>query len=462
MSIKKGDILELEIEKMAAGGLGIARLNGYVIFVKGGVPGDKLKARVYRKKKDYSEAKVTEVISPSENRTEAQCQYHDYCGGCQWQHIRYDAQLTYKREIVKEALIKIGKLDNIPVRDTLPSPEIFAYRNKMEFTFSNRPWLMPSQLEKGEKRPAFSLGLHIPGSFNRVIDIESCLLQPDKGNRILDIVREYVKKTEIPVYDMKVHEGFWRFLTLRNSRAFGDWMVNIITAEDAPQVITPLAQEIYDKINGIRTVVNNINKKKAAVAFGDKELVVMGEGIIEDMIGDFRFRISANSFFQTNPKSAENLYKKVKEYAELSGKEQILDLYSGTGTIPVFLSRDASQIIGIEINRDAVMDAKKNCKINQVDNCRFITGDIKEIIPELRLRPDIIIIDPPRPGMHKNATKKVLQMRAKRIVYVSCNPATMARDLSYLSKGYEIKEVQPVDMFPHTHHIEAVARCVKK
>ena len=462
MSMKKGDILELDIEGMAAGGMGVARINRYVVFVKGGVPGDKVSARIYKKKKDYSEAKVIEIISPSECRIEPPCPYHGYCGGCQWQHIRYDAQLIYKKKIVDEAFRKIGGFTNIHVMDTIPSPELYSYRNKMEFTFSNRPWLMPSQFDSGMEKPSSSLGLHIPGSFNRVIDIESCLLQPDKGNTILNIVREYVRKTGIPVYDMKTHQGFWRFLTLRNSKTHGDWMVNIITSEDAPQVIVPLAEEICKKIDGIKTVVNNVSKKKAAVATGDKELVIKGYGSIEEMIGEFRFRISSNSFFQTNTKAAENLYNKVKEYAGLNGKEKVLDLYSGTGTIPILLSREAGHILGIEINRDAVIDAKDNCKLNGVNNCEFIVGDIKEAISKIGFRPDVIVIDPPRPGMHQDVTKKVLDISARKIVYVSCNPATMARDLSYMAQDYEIIEVQPVDMFPHTHHIEAVAKLVKK
>ncbi len=462
LSIKRGDIIELSIEKMAIGGFGIARVNRFVIFVKGAVAGDKVKARVYKKKKDYAEAKVLEVITPSINRVEAKCPYFNSCGGCQWQHIKYEAQLSYKHMLVEEAISQIGKLNNVPVLETLPSPEVFEYRNKMEFTFSNKPWVI-SKSEQGEK-PPFALGLHIPGSFDRVIDIQSCLLQPDKGNKILDVVRQYVRKTQIPVYDMKNHTGFWRFLTLRNSKAFGDWMVNIITADEAQQVVGPLVDEMRKKIGGIKTVVNNISKKKAAVAIGDKEVVIFGEGYIEDKIGDFIFRISANSFFQTNSKGAERLYNKVKEYAELSGTEEILDLYSGTGTIPIFLSRQAKRIIGIEINKDAVKDARKNCEINGVDNCVFIVGDIKEIFSKMdpNIKPDVIIADPPRPGIHKDVLKGIIELGAERLVYVSCNPATLARDLSILSQAYEVKEIQPVDMFPHTHHIEVVAKCVKK
>ncbi|RLB11396.1 MAG: 23S rRNA (uracil(1939)-C(5))-methyltransferase RlmD [Deltaproteobacteria bacterium] len=462
LSIKRGDIIELSIEKMAIGGFGIARVNRFVIFVKGAVAGDKVKARVYKKKKDYAEAKVLEVITPSINRVEAKCPYFNSCGGCQWQHIKYEAQLSYKHMLVEEAISQIGKLNNVPVLETLPSPEVFEYRNKMEFTFSNKPWVI-SKSEQSEK-PPFALGLHIPGSFDRVIDIQNCLLQPDKGNKILDVVRQYVRKTQIPVYDMKNHTGFWRFLTLRNSKAFGDWMVNIITADEAQQVVGPLVDEMRKKIGGIKTVVNNISKKKAAVAIGDKEVVIFGEGYIEDKIGDFIFRISANSFFQTNSKGAERLYNKVKEYAELSGTEEILDLYSGTGTIPIFLSRQAKRIIGIEINKDAVKDARKNCEINGVDNCVFIVGDIKEIFSKMdpNIKPDVIIADPPRPGIHKDVLKGIIELGAERLVYVSCNPATLARDLSILSQAYEVKEIQPVDMFPHTHHIEVVAKCVKK
>jgi len=462
ISVKKGEVIELSIEKMAIGGSGIARVNRYVIFVKGAVAGDKVRARIYKKKKDYAEAKVLEVITPSVNREEARCPYFNHCGGCQWQHIKYEAQLNYKHMLVEEAVSKVGRLNNVPVLETIPSPEIFGYRNKMEFTFSNKPWLI-SKSEQSEK-PPFALGLHIPGSFDRVIDIEKCLLQPDKGNEILDIVRQYVRKTEIPVYDMKNHKGFWRFLTLRNSKAFGDWMVNIITADEAQQVVAPLVDEICKKVSGIKTMVNNISKKKAAVAIGDKEVIMFGTGYIEDKIGDFVFRISANSFFQTNSKGAEKLYSKVKEYAELSGTEEVLDLYSGTGTIPIFLSKQARRIIGIEINKDAVKDARKNCEINGIDNCVFIVGDIKETFSKVdsEIKPDVIIADPPRPGIHKDALKGIIELGAKRLVYVSCNPATMARDLSILSQAYEVKEIQPVDMFPHTHHIEAVAKCVKK
>ncbi len=460
--VKKGDVIELTIEKMAIGGFGIARLDRYVIFVKGAVAGDKVKARIYKKKKDYAEAKVLEVITPSINRVEAKCMYFNHCGGCQWQHIKYEAQLDYKHMLVEETISKLGKFHDVPVLETIPSPEIFGYRNKMEFTFSNKPWVIP-YTEQSQK-PPFALGLHIPGSFDRVIDIKSCLLQPSKGNEILDVVRQYVRKTEIPVYDMKNHTGFWRFLTLRNSKAFGDWMVNIITSDEAQQVIAPLAEEICKKVSGIKTVLNNISKKKAAVAIGDKEVIMYGEGYIEDKIGDFVFRISANSFFQTNPKGAEKLYDKVKEYAELSGTEEILDLYSGTGTIPIFLSKQAKRIIGIEINEDAVKDARKNCELNGIDNCVFIVGDIRETLSEVdsKIKPDVVIADPPRPGIHKDVLKGIIEMGAKRLIYVSCNPATMARDLSILSQSYEIKEIQPVDMFPHTHHIEIVAKCVKK
>ncbi len=456
--MKRGETVELKIEKMAIGGFGIARLDGFVIFVKGGVCGDVVRARIYKKKKDYAEAKVVEVLEPSSERTQPLCQYYGYCGGCQWQHIKYSTQLKYKKELVEEVIRRIGKIDEARILDTIPSPEQFGYRNKMEFTFSNKPWFLPFQEEKKE----FSLGLHIPGSYDRVIDIEECFLQPDEGNIILDIVRKYVEKTKIPVYDMKTHEGFWRFLTLRNSKYSGEWMVNFVTSDEAIQVLGPLAEEICRRVKNVRTVVNNISKKKAAVAVGDREVVIKGEGYIEDKIGEYRFQISANSFFQTNPKAVEKLYEKVKEYAELSGSEEVLDLYSGIGTISIFLSKDARRIVGIEIVESAVKDAKRNCRINGIDNCQFIVGDIREVLPRLSVKPDVIIIDPPRPGMHKDVVKKVLELDAKRIVYVSCNPATLARDLSYLKEKYIIEEIQPVDMFPHTHHIEAVAKCIKK
>lgn len=443
---------------MAYGGQGIGRLDGFVIFVRGAVPGDTVIARIYQKKKDYAMASLIEILTPSTDRIEAPCPYSGYCGGCQWQHLRYERQLDYKREQVIDSLSHIAGLQDAVVRDVIPSDNRFGYRNKMEFSFSDRRWFLPDELDRRETEGGFALGLHVPGTFSKVIDMEACLLQKDGGNRILREVKEYVKGCGIPVYGLKTHVGFWRFLTIRYSTAFDEWMVNMVTSEERADVIRPLSDTLTDRIERIRTVVNNINRRKASTAIGEREFVLAGEGYIKDMIGSFTFQISSNSFFQTNSLAAGKLYQKVVDYSELNGREMVLDLYSGTGTIPIFVAPEVRAVTGIEISESAVRDARRNCEENRIDNCRFVRGDIREKLASITYRPDILIVDPPRTGMHKEVLAHILALAPERIIYISCNPATMARDIGLMIRDYELIEIQPVDMFPHTYHIETVAK----
>ncbi len=456
--IKKGHTLDLQIVKTAFGGHGIARLDGLVVFVRGAVPGDRIKGRVIRKKRDYLEAQTTELLEPSPDRARPPCRYSGHCGGCQWQHVRYDCQLAYKGEQVKETLARIGALRDIRVRDVLPSQRRFAYRNKMEFTFSDRRWVLPADLPQPRSDSEFALGLHVPGTFHKVIDIDACLLQHGEGNRILRAVKEYVRRSGLPVYGLKSHRGFWRFLALRYSASMDEWMVNVVTSEGPSTTTAELAAFLAARFRRIRTVVNNVNARKASIALGEQETVLHGDGIIKDHIGGYGFQISANSFFQTNTLGGETLYRQIADYAELRGSEMVLDLYSGTGTIPVFLSGRAGRIVGVEIGQSAVRDAERNCRANEIHNCEFMWGDIKECLTRLRIRPDVVILDPPRAGVHKDAMAPIMDLDAGRIVYVSCNPATMARDLEQMGRRYDVVEVQPVDMFPHTYHIETVAK----
>lgn len=303
----------------------------------------------------------------------------------------------------------------------------------------------------------FALGLHAPGTFYKVLDIKKCLLQPALGNNVLDDVRKYIKNSNIPVYGLRSHKGFWRFLVLRHSAAYDQWMVNIVTADESISAVQPLSDLLTDKYPEIVSVMNNINTRKAGIAVGEYEIPLAGSPFIRDKVGRFEFKISANSFFQTNTLGAEILYKKVREYAGLSGKEHVVDLYCGAGTISIFLADSARELVGIEISESAVRDAEINCRNNGVSNCRFILGDIKDCLEQVK-KPDVMIIDPPRAGMHKDVIKQVLDMSPARIVYVSCNPATMARDLGMIKDDYSVLEVQPVDMFPHTYHIESVAK----
>ncbi len=462
MKLKKGHTVELIIEKMAYGGRGIARLDGFVIFVRGTVPGDRVLAKVTKKKKDYAEATLMELLDASCDRVDAPCPYAGYCGGCQWQHVSYDKQLVFKREHVKEPLEHIAGMKDVLVRPLLPSSNVFGYRNKMEFSFSDRRWYLPHELHLKGEGGDFALGLHVPGTYHKVIDMQTCLLQQQTGNEILNEIGRYVRKSSSPVYGLKSHEGYWRYLTIRHSKAFDHWMVNLVTSEDDEATIQPLAHLLCSKFSRIKTFVNNITRRKAAIAVGEKEKVLVGDGFIKDKIGPYSFRVSANSFFQTNTSAALKLYEQVLRYADPKGTERVLDLYSGTGTIPIFLSNRVRTVTGIEISESATADAGRNAQENGVHNCRFICGDIREKLGQIGFRPDLVIIDPPRAGMHKDVLAETMDMGPDRIVYVSCNPATLARDLEMMAERYELNEIQPVDMFPNTYHIEAVAKLSRR
>ena len=461
MKIKKGQLIKVDITDLAFGGRGLVRLNGLAVFVDQAIPGDRATIRIYKKKKNYAEARLVELIESSPDRVSAPCEYSGFCGGCKWQFLNYDQQLKYKRRHVAESLEHIGRIKDAVVHATIPSEVTFGYRNKMEFSCADRRWLLPEEFGRQDLDRGFAVGLHVPGTFHKVIDTRQCLLQPDLGNRLLADARAYMRTSGLPVYGLRSHEGFWRFLVLRHSVAYDQWMVNIVTAADNARAVLPLADRILQNHPQVVSIINNVTSRKAGVAVGEFENVLAGAGVIKDKIGDFEFEISANSFFQTNSRGAAVLYGVVKDYAGLSGTERVLDLYSGTGTIPILMSGHCREIIGIEIVESAVADAQKNCRRNEVTNVTFIQGDIRRCLSQIKQRPDVLIIDPPRVGMHKDVVKQVVELDVERIVYVSCNPATLARDIGMMEDRYRLIEVQPVDMFPHTFHIEAVARIIK-
>jgi 23S rRNA (uracil1939-C5)-methyltransferase len=455
--MKKGSELELNIEKMAIGGRALAKHEGQVIFVDKAVAGDVVRAKIFKKKKKYAEARTIEIIQPSPYRIQPICQYSDYCGGCKWQFIDYDQQIVFKQQHVMEALEHIGAIQSPTVYATIQSPEVFQYRNKMEFSCSDRRWLMRSEMEKNIDR-SFALGLHVPGTFDKVLDIQACEIQKKQGNEILSDVRHFMKSSDEPAYGLKSHEGFWRFCVLRYSAAHDQWMVNIVTSSDKPSLLQKMAIEMCNKHANIVSFIHQISARKAAVAVGEKEICLQGHNFIEDYIGPFAFKIAANAFFQTNTRSVVHLYETVKSYARLKPSDVVWDLYCGTGSIAIWIANSCASVLGIEYVAEAITNARQNCLINNVDNCHFICGDIKDQLKEQTEKPDVVIMDPPRAGTHPKVIAQLVSMGPRRIVYVSCNPSTMARDLGLLANHYEITEVQPVDMFPHTFHIEAVAR----
>ena len=458
MEIRKGDTRELEVEKVIYGGRGLAYMNNMAIFVDKAVPGDRITAKVIRVKKNFAEAKVLEVIEASPNRIIAPCPYSDYCGGCTWQCIEYEKQLEYKHAFVEDLLNHIGKATNFQVHQPLPSPQIFGYRNKMEFSFSDKRWVLPKERDEKKNNNNFALGLHVPGTFDKIIDIEGCLLQKEKGNEILREVKRFISDSGIPVYGLRTHQGFWRYLMLRHSYFFDEWMVNIITSEQRDAPIQALASILKDRFKEIASIVNNINTRKGGTAVGERERTFVGERNIKDKIGPYTFEISANSFFQTNTPMAERLYESVKSFASLTGKETILDLYSGIGTVSIFLASQATRIIGVDISNAAIADAKRNCKLNGIENCEFLCGDVKMFLSQFNIQPDLLITDPPRVGMQRGVIDQILKLLPGRIIYISCNPSTLARDIALLKEVYKLEEVQPIDLFPNTYHIESVAR----
>ena len=461
MTVKKKQIVECDVIDVAFGGKGLAKIDGFAVFIDQTVTGDRVAARIVRKKRNYAEAVVDEMVTPSPRRLKPPCPYSGFCGGCKWQFIDYSYQLELKRRHVVDSLEHIAMLSGTTVHATMPSDPVFGYRNKMEFSCSDRRWLMPHEMGS-DADVSFALGLHVPGTFHKVLDTRACLLQPEAGNGLLDAVRGYMRASDRPVYGLRTHEGFWRFLMLRHSVSLDRWMVNVVTASEDRDAVIPLADMIMSRFPDVVSVVNNITARRSGVAIGEREVHLAGEPVLTDRIGDFEFEISANSFFQTNTRGARTLYETVGRYADLQGHETVLDLYCGTGTIAIWLARQAAAVIGLELVESAVADARKNCRSNGIDNCRFVLGDIKNTLETIDSAPDLLVIDPPRAGMHKDVVKQVLRLAPEKIVYVSCNPATMARDILELKETYAVGEVQPVDMFPHTFHIESVARLVRK
>ena len=457
--VKKGQELELTIESLAYGGKGIARVDNFVIFVKNAIPGQKVRALLYRKRKGFGEARPLEILSESKYVVDPPCEHFPVCGGCKVQQLDYAEQLAQKKQQVENIFRRQAGITDFEMDEVIPAKHIFNYRNKMEFTFSNKRWVLQGEPEDAEKD--FALGMHIPKRWDKILNIDTCHLMPELGNDILNKAKSLAQEFKLKPYDQRTHNGFLRYLAFRFGHNTGDIMVNIVTSYENTDLLKPMVDGLIDAFPQITTVVNNINTRKADVSFGEYELLLHGKPVLEEKIGNLSFEISANSFFQTNTVMAEKLYETALAGADLNGEEVVYDLYSGTGSISLFLAQKAKEVHGFEVIVSAVEDATRNAVNNQIGNVKFHVANLDNFFKFSKgkkyPKPDIIVVDPPRAGMHKFMIDYLPKFEAKKIIYISCNPTTQARDTEVLlQKGYELKRLTLVDMFPHTPHIETV------
>lgn len=452
----------IEITSVAAEGNSIARVNDLVIFIPYGAPGDIADVKLDRKKHSYAEGHIVEIKKPSTERVIPVCEHFGTCGGCRWQHLPYEKQLYWKHRQVSDALTRIAKIELPEIKPTLGSDNIYSYRNKMEYTFSNKKWLTFEQLKSEEEFPCRdAAGFHIPGAFDKVLDINRCHLQDDFGNIIRNFIKEYAIDNGISFYDIRNNTGVLRTMMIRLLTT-GESMVVISFGEDNKPVIKKVMDAVRMQFPSITSLIYVINLK-ANDSIADQDILLhSGREYIEEDMDGLRFRIGPKSFYQTNSLQAYKLYCVARDMANLSGGELVYDLYTGTGTIANFVAGMAKNVIGIEYVEDAIKDARINSAVNGIKNTEFFAGDMKDVLTDAFIekhgRPDVMIVDPPRAGMHQDVVNVILNAQPNRIVYVSCNPATQARDLALLDCKYKVDEVQPVDMFPHTHHVENVVK----
>jgi len=465
----------VSIHGVADRGKGVGRTaDGLVVFVEGAVPGDLVDVFVQKKKGGFGEGRIETLLVPSPQRTEPFCQHFTVCGGCKWQHLDYAAQLEHKNQNVLDAFQRIAK---VPVQAFLPilgAPETTLYRNKLEFAFSNKRWLLPGEMPppsplgaEEEPRPTFpGLGFHRAGAFDKVVDIHRCWLQAEPSNAIRNAAREIALEQGLEFYDVRHHEGFLRNLMLRLTTT-GEVLLLVSFAREEPEAIRAFLDALLERFGDqLTSVVYCVNPKRNDTVFDLDMITYHGKGYVVEELGDLRFKIGPKSFFQTNSVQAKNLYDTVVQFAGLTGAENVYDLYTGTGSIALYVARFCKQVVGIEEIPEAIADAEENRQMNGIENAVFYAGDVKQVLDpafvERHGRPDLVITDPPRAGMHEKAVRFLLDLAAPRIVYVSCNPATQARDVQLLSEKYDVLTVRPVDMFPHTHHIESVALLVRR
>ncbi len=448
-------LVEIEIKDLAFDGKAVGHLDGKVVFLNAGLPGERVEARILKQKKRFNTAKVIRILTPSPERSEPRCQHFGVCGGCAWQDLAYERQLEHKQRQVVGCLEHLGGFENPPVEPIVPCRPEFGYRNKMEFSFH-----VDSDADYG-----FRLGLHERGRWDRIFDIETCHLPSARVNRIVHAVREYVRTADLPVYDVNEHTGYMRFLVFREAFATGELLVNVVTNTGPWSDRDGLIAAICSVDPNVTTIVHNENGQKSNVAFGEQETVLYGPGYVEEGLLGQRFRIRANSFFQTNGVQTSTLYETLFATVEMQPSDRLLDLYCGTGTIGLLAASRVASVIGVEEVEPAIVAARENAALNAIDNARFVRGDCRAYLREQAPSDgpfSVVVTDPPRAGMHPRVVQRLIEYAPERIGYVSCNPSTFARDArQFVDAGYALERVVPVDMFPHTKHIEVVARFIR-
>jgi 23S rRNA (uracil1939-C5)-methyltransferase len=463
---KKPFYENIRIEDVGAEGKAIAHVGEMVVFTKLVVPGDVVDLQVVKKRKNYQEAVVTKIHHYSKDRVDAFCSHFGVCGGCKWQFLPYSKQLLYKQKQVEDQLKRIGKIDLPEISPILGSKKDTFYRNKLEFTFSDKRWLSPEEIESGVEITNFNtLGFHVPGMFDKVINIEKCWLQPEPSNEIRNFIYNYALENKYSFFDIKQKKGLLRTLIIRTS-SVGETMVILSFFKNDKSKINQLLEAVKNRFPETTSIMYVINSKGNDTITDQDIRLYYGRDYIFDEMEELKFKIGPKSFYQTNPEQAFELYKIAREFAALTGNEIVYDLYTGTGTIANFIAKKAKKVVGLEYVAEAIEDAEENSAFNQIENTIFFAGDIKDLLNEdfcsQHGKPDVIITDPPRAGMHADVIKSITAVLPEKIVYVSCNPATQARDISLLNACYKTTKVQPVDMFPHTHHVENVVLLEKR
>ncbi|GAA4802916.1 23S rRNA (uracil(1939)-C(5))-methyltransferase RlmD [Olivibacter ginsenosidimutans] len=462
---EKKQLTDIEVIDIAEEGKGVGKTDDLVVFIEKAIPGDRVDVELIRKKKNFAEARITQIKNFSKHRVDAFCKHFGTCGGCKWQHMDYEAQLFYKQKSVDNALSRIGKVDTATMEAILPSTKTKYYRNKLEYTFSNKRWLTNEDIAHGEAQELNALGFHVPLRFDKILAIEHCYLQRDPSNAIRNELHEFALAHHISYYDLRNHEGALRNLMIRTTTT-NDLMVVVVFAYPTDEQITLVMEFLRKRFPEISSLQYMVNQKKNDTIF-DQEIVLYAgnDYIVEEMPLDetrnvLKYKIGAKSFYQTNAEQAYELYRLTREFAGFKGDELVYDLYTGAGTIANFIAKDVRQVIGIEYVPSAIEDAKLNSAWNGIQNTQFFAGDMKDVLTPAFVqqhgKPDVVISDPPRAGMHPDVVQRLLELGAPKIVYVSCNAATQARDLALLSTSYKISRIKPVDMFPHTQHVENV------